>query len=115
MYFGAFASAGNFGAFLNTTGYAGFGFGDNDLTGPIFAWARVRVDVDATSAKITVFEWAYEDSGAPIRIADTGAVPAPATPLLTLLGLGAMGVAAYRRRREAGLKRLEAEQEGAAA
>jgi hypothetical protein len=40
---------------------------------------------------------------------------APATPLLTLLGLGAMGVAAYRRRREEALKRLADEQDAAAA
>jgi hypothetical protein len=42
-------------------------------------------------------------------------VPAPTTPLLTLLGLGAMGVAAYRRRRAEGLKRLAEEQHKAAA
>ncbi|WP_200236480.1 MYXO-CTERM sorting domain-containing protein [Thiohalocapsa halophila] len=36
-------------------------------------------------------------------------MPNPTTPLLTLLGLGAMGVAAYRRRREEGLKRRAAE------
>jgi hypothetical protein len=38
-----------------------------------------------------------------------------ATPLLPLIGLGAMGLAAYRRRREDGLKRLAEEQDTAAA
>jgi hypothetical protein len=42
-------------------------------------------------------------------------VPTPATPLLTLLGLGALGVQAYRRRRQEGLKRLAEEQDTAAA
>jgi hypothetical protein len=42
-------------------------------------------------------------------------VPAPPTPLLTLLGLGALGVQAYRRRREEGLKRLADERDTAAA
>lgn len=106
------------GGFLNTTGYAGFAFGDNTSPGPIFGWAKVRVDTTATTAKTTVFEWAYEDCGGPIHIADTSGgatcnVPSPSTPLLALLGLGAMGVQTYRRRREEGLKRLAAEQDGA--
>jgi hypothetical protein len=60
----------------------------------------------------------HANSGAPIAVGETGQptdVPAPTTPLLTLLGLGAMGVAAYRRRRAEGLKRLAEEQHKAAA
>ncbi|WP_295887134.1 PEP-CTERM sorting domain-containing protein [uncultured Thiohalocapsa sp.] len=77
---------------------------------------------------LSVCEWAYEDTGGAINAGDRGtgaavscpsaipaAAPAPATPLLTLLGLGAMGVQAYRRRREDGLKRLADEQDAAAA
>jgi len=99
------------GGFLNTTGYAGFAFGDNTQPGPTFGWAKVRVDTDLSgpvSVKLTVFEWAYDDTGAPIHI------PVPATSLLALLGLGAMGVQTYRRRREAGLRRLAAEADGTA-
>jgi hypothetical protein len=74
----------------------------------------VDIELPGTSTvKTTVFEWAYEDSGARIHIADTGAVPAPATPLLTLLGPGAMGVQAYRRQRADGLKRLADERDAA--
>ena len=104
------------GNLANTTGYLGFVFNDNPGGGgnDFFGWAKVRVDLDPVGpirAKTTVFEWAYEDvAGAPIHIADRGAVPAPATPLLVLLGLGALGVQTYRRRREEGLKRLAAEQ-----
>jgi hypothetical protein len=66
--------------------------------------------------------WAI--GSAPICVGDTGTstpqactsdVSTPPTVLLTLLGLGAMGVMAYRRRREDALKRLAAELEGAAA
>ncbi len=64
--------------------------------------------------RLRIREWAYDNGGAPIAVGDTGngtPMPTPATPLLTLLGLGAMGVTAYRRRREEGLKRLANEAE----
>ena len=46
--------------------------------------------------RITAIDWAYEDSGAPIY---AGAVPVP-TPL-ALLAAGALGLAAFRRRKTA--------------
>lgn len=113
-----------FGSFFNTTAYLGFRF-DPSLTGTSFqyGWAKARVEnfsIDDGGVRLTLSEWAWDDSGAAIGAGDTGAggpapVPAPATPLLTLLGLGAMGVTAYRRRREEGLKRLAEEQDTTAA
>ena len=122
--FAAFGSQGVFGsAFFNTTAYAGFAFSEPALTGSFFGWAKVRFDaLSQTSVKITVSEWAYDDEGCPIAVgAPSGGggcgtpVPTPATPLLTLLGLGALGMQAYRRRREQGPKRLAEEQDKAAA
>jgi hypothetical protein len=108
------------GPFYNgTTGYLGLRFdGDTGSVGTQYAWVKVRFDFAAPKLTMNILEWAYDNSGASIAVGDTGQptdVPVPATPLLTLLGLGAVGLSAYRRRREAGLKRLAAEQEGAAA
>lgn len=98
--------------------------GDTGVTGTQYAWVKVHFDLTASTLTMNVLEWAWDDSGAPICVGDTGTstpdactsdVPAPATPLLTLLGLGARGVAAYRRRREEGLKRPADEQDKAAA
>lgn len=109
------------GPFLNgTTGYIGLRFqGDTGTVGLQYAWLKLRFDVESSPDvfKMTILEWAYDTSGAPIRVGDTGAsnsVDSPATPLLSLLGLGAMGLTTYRRRREQGLKRLAA-MEGATA
>ncbi|MBK1631582.1 hypothetical protein CKO31_12675 [Thiohalocapsa halophila] len=105
--------------FKSTTAYFGFQFsGAAGTPDPQYGWAKARVDLFNSGAgtRFRVYEWAYDDSGAAIKVGDTGtAVPAPATPLLTLLGLGALGVAAYRRRREEGLKRLADEQDQATA
>jgi len=66
-------------------------------------WAEIRVD-DIDS--ITLLGYAYEDTGMPIRIGDTGngepgpgPAPAPEPSTLALFALGATGLAALRRRR----------------
>jgi hypothetical protein len=101
----------------NTTGYLGLRFdGDTGTIGTQDAWVKVSFDYAAPQLTMNIQEWAYYDSGAAIEVGDTGvaAGPEPATPLLTLLGLGAMGVAASRRRREEGLTRVADEQGSAA-
>jgi hypothetical protein len=100
-----------FGNFVNTTGYVGMRFKDPSTSYAygFYGWAKVRTDFDvnAGTARTTVFEWAYDDTGAPIHVpARSAAVPAPPTAMLALLGLGAMGIRGYRRRREEGMKRL---------
>ena len=104
-----------YGDFVNTTGYIGFRFADAtpDLK---YGWMKLRVDFDAQTPKatVTLYEWAYDDTGAAINVGDTGdgggnSVASPATPLLTLLGLGAMGLTHYRRRRSDGLQQMVAQ------
>jgi hypothetical protein len=71
--------------------------GDTGSMGTQYAWVKVSFDWDdqnKNSLTMNIVEWAYDNSGAPIKVGDTGTVPTPATPLLTLLGLGAMGVQA---------------------
>ena len=107
------------GSLLNTTAYMGLRFdGDTGTVGPQYAWVKVKVESSTTRIAVTLLEWAYDNSGCPIQVGATSgggscggsennnSVDSPSTPLLSLLGLGAMGVTSYRRRREAGLKRL---------
>ena len=104
---------------ITDTGYIGLRFnGDTGTVGAQYAWAKVQVESSDTNVSVSILEWAYDNSGCPIQVgATTGggscggsennnSVDSPSTPLLSLLGLGAMGVTSYRRRREAGLKRL---------
>lgn len=104
-----------YGNFINTTGYIGFRFADAN-PGPKYGWMKLSVDLDAQTTKttVTLYEWAYDNTGAAINVGDTGgggnnSVASPATPLLTLLGLGAMGLTQYRRRRSDGLQQLDAQ------
>jgi hypothetical protein len=111
------------GPFFNgTTGYLGLRFdGDTGTLGTQYAWVKVRFDYAEPKLTMNILEWAYDDEGCAIAVGATSGgggcsepIPTPATPLLTLLGLGALSVQAYRRRREEGLKRLAADREGAA-
>ena len=105
-----------YGDFVNTTGYIGFRFADATPSLK-YGWMQLRVDFDAQTPKatVTLYEWAYDDTGAAINVGDTGggggsnSVASPATPLLTLLGLGAMGLTHYRRRRSDGLQQMVAQ------
>lgn len=91
-----------------TTTVGGFTPGTEAFLGLLFdgpgaalypGWADVRVDsIDSVS----LLGYAYEDTGAPIRVGDTGNGQTTTTPepgTLSLLALGAAGLAALRRRR----------------
>ncbi len=85
----------------------GFVFGDNfigfrfDANGtPLYGWGRINLQqLGGGSASLTIAEWAYDDSGAAIHLADTGAQAADEPASLALLALGAGGLAVWRRRR----------------
>jgi len=80
--------------------YIGFRF----LSGSNMLYGWADINFDTTNGIVTIKEWAYNDTAdTPIHIADTGAqqVPEPSTPALTLLGLGAAGLRAWRARKKA--------------
>lgn len=111
--YNALLASGTAGNFVSTTAYLGFRF-DADFAGAgsfKYGWVKARAENFGNNnegVRLILSEWAYDANGAPIKVGDTGEVPSPATPLLTLLGLGAMGVSMYRRRRDEGLKRQAA-------
>jgi hypothetical protein len=89
-----------------TNGYLGLRF---DIAGQLhFGWARVSVSgsTDINNAlTATLHDWAYEGAaGAPILVGQIDAAPTavPEPGTLSLLALGASGLAAYRRRKNAG-------------
>lgn len=95
----ASAPASHFYAFGQDPGYLGFAFDPGD--GTRFGWAKVQFDEDGFNSSLTIEEWAYEDeAGKAIHV---GSVPAPpaAAAGLTLLAMGAAGVRAHRRRKQA--------------
>jgi hypothetical protein len=80
----------------NVYGFAGFRAGGN------YGWIRVKWEADSGNGfpnKITVLDWAYEDSGAPIAAGDTG-TPEPGTMSMSLLAAGAAGIVAWRKRKK---------------
>ena len=81
-----------------TSGFAGVKINDNGTD--IFGWLRFSVEnspLDGTPVKVTLIDWAYEDTGAAILAGQTSAVPLPGS--LGLLAMGASGIAAFRRRK----------------
>lgn len=82
-----------YGYFLGNKGYAGLRFDPGD--GAHYGWAEISTPDDAAS--VTLYGYAYEtEVDAPIN---AGQVPLPSS--LLLLGSGAAGLLAYRRRRRA--------------
>ncbi len=85
-----------------------FGFRFLSGTDLLYGWATINFDL--TGGIVTIKEWAYNDTAdTPIHIADTtNAIPEPSTPALTLLGLGAAGLRAWRARKQARAEALAA-------
>lgn len=102
----------SFGAWLdNNPHYFGLRF-DNG-SGLQYAWVQAQVNyltgtpevqtpglgaASVPSISLTVIDWAYDSSGAPIVAGDAG-VPEPGT--MALFAIGAAGLVALRRRRKA--------------
>ncbi len=76
------------------TGYLGFSFADsNDVIN--YGWAELFLD-DATG-EVTIYGYAYEDSGQAILTGDTGS-PVPVPGSLMLLGSGILGLFGFGHR-----------------
>ncbi len=87
-------SAVGFGSGVN--GYFGFQFTSGGDT--FYGWAELNID--GPNLSYTINRWAYnENPGGLIQPGQT--IPEPDTLSLTLLGLGAGGVRAWRRRKQA--------------
>ncbi|BBL76866.1 PEP-CTERM sorting domain-containing protein [Methylomagnum ishizawai] len=88
-------------------GYFGFSFTDG--IDYFYGWAEMTISL--SSQEFTISQWAYNDTPyAAICVGETSgpggvgcaaAVPEPGTPSLALLGAGAGGLRAWRRRRQA--------------
>ncbi len=86
--------------------YVGFRFSNGIDQQKLYRWAVINIDVTPGSGGVTIKEWAYSDiADTPIYTAD---VPEPSTPALTLLGLGAAGLRAWRARKKAQAEALAA-------
>jgi len=82
-----------------TDGYTaavGFSFARESDAQWLYGWVEVERLTWSTGR---VLDWAYEDSGEPIHVGDTGEEPVAEPGSLALLALGAAGVAAMRRKR----------------
>jgi len=87
------------------SGYFGFSFDlefESESGTPaettVYGWGLVE-GIDPANGRL--LGWAYEDSGDPIHVGDTGATPIPVPSALGLAALGAAGVLSIRRRKKA--------------
>ncbi len=87
--------AGTAAGFQNgVNGYFGFKFSDG--INLFYGWAELNID--GSNLAYTINRWAYNETpGELIQVGQT--IPEPDTLSLTLLGLGAAGVRAWRRRK----------------
>ncbi len=81
------------------SGYFGFSFDLEGSGDTVYGWGQVE-RIDESNGRL--LGWAYEDSGDPIHVGDTGAAPRiPVPSALGLAALGAAGVLSIRRRKKA--------------
>jgi len=99
------------GPWANKSGYLGFKFVSNSKTD--FGWAHLKVNVRQSVLPImsgSISEFAYDAvPGQTIRAGQTSAIPEPGT--LSLLALGAAGLAVLRRRKRSAVSRQESASE----
>jgi hypothetical protein len=80
--------------YTSVTAFMGVRFFDA-ADDPLFGWIRITGGA-SSGIPATIVDWAYESSGAGIA---TGTVPEPSSLALGCLAAGAMGLAAWRRRK----------------
>ncbi|MDM8564645.1 hypothetical protein QUF74_03235 [Candidatus Halobeggiatoa sp. HSG11] len=113
------------GSFANTTRYAGFKIKNTGNNTPMYGWMQLNVTIVGGNLEIRVSKMALDRSGDPIGVGcDRTGCPTPPNPpnpptaadlpaelsMLNLLGLGAIGLAAFRRRRDKFLTETETTQ-----
>ena len=100
-----------YGPWANKSGYLGFKFVSNSKTD--FGWAHLKVNVRQSVLPImsgSISEFAYDTvPGQTIRAGQTSAIPEPGT--LSLLALGAAGLAVLRRRKRSAVSRQQSASE----
>ena len=78
----------------SSPGYVGFRL---ELDGgDKYGWVQIK-DIPSNARSYTIVDWAYEDSGNPIKTGETGVVPEPSG--LALLACGAAGIYALRKKK----------------
>ena len=90
---------------LNSTDkYFLFTFYDTIQNLQLYGWGQLNVSLTDSGPDVTLVDYAYDTSGAPIAAGDVGAVPEPSYQFPLSLGalvLGAVGVRRWRAKRAA--------------
>lgn len=99
QYFKVGPDRGNAGYWPNNTPeFLGLSFQRSGLT--YYGWAEISVDVTTQNATATLYEVAYNNvAGQPITTPALASIPEPSS--LALFALGAIGIAALKKRRKA--------------
>jgi hypothetical protein len=78
--------------------HIGFSF----LNGADLFYGFANLDLNLSAGVATITDWTYNDTpGGSVHVVDSTSVPEPSTLSLALIGLGAGGVRAWRRRKQA--------------
>jgi hypothetical protein len=96
-------SAGTYNPTLNSTSnYVGFRF-QNEAAGnqTQYGWFQMSFGTSATDPARAIIGYAYENTGLPINVGDTGVPEPTTTALLGVMAAGAFGVRAWRKRKAA--------------
>ncbi|MBX7102828.1 MAG: PEP-CTERM sorting domain-containing protein [Gemmataceae bacterium] len=80
----------------SSNNFVGFRFLNEGTSQINYGWVQVALGATFTDPARSIVGWAYEDSGAGITV-----TPVPEPSSMALLSVGAAGLVAYRRRRQA--------------
>jgi hypothetical protein len=85
---------------IGKTGYLGFEFTNGATVD--YGWLKLTITQNPTNHDLqgVIAGWAYNNMGQAIAAGDTGAAVEPGLPSLLLLSLGALGLGAWRRKKQ---------------